>query len=69
MYKESGKRLRGTRRGIRETIFIKNDMSRYHYGFRGNIKGNIPFSVRLKAQENRIRGSRIKLFPVINELV
>ena len=67
MYRECGKRLRGTRRDIRETIFMENDMSRYHYGSRGKIKGNIPFSVRLEAQENKSRSSRIKLLPVISE--
>ena len=51
MYRETRKRLRGTRRGIRETIFIKNHMSRYNYGSRGKIKCNIPFSVRLEAQK------------------
>ena len=48
---------------------MENDMSRYHYDYRGKIKGNIPFSVRLEAQENRSKSSRIKLFPVISESV
>ena len=69
MYRKCGKRLRGTRISIRETIFMENDMSRYHYDYRGKIKGNIPFSVRLEAQENRSKSSRIKLFPVISESV
>ena len=37
-------------------------MSRYDYGSRGKIKCNIPFSVRLEAQKNGSRGSRIKFF-------